>query len=185
MIAKALVAAALLLAPVPVAPSSIITQSPVLQVFCPLGLGASFGSAFRVGAVIVSVDHVTNPGTCEIDGEKVKVLYTKGDFSILEGRAGPSLKIDCEGFKAGRKYIARGYARGGPEVEVELTGTGKYGHGFAILRGLFTVIPGQSGGPIVDAETGKAVGTVNVYDYPAGRSGSIELKDTPLCRSSS
>jgi hypothetical protein len=43
------------------------------------------------------------------------------------------------------------------------------------------VIPGQSGGSIIDAETGKAVGMVNAYDMAKGLSYSIPLSATPVC----
>jgi hypothetical protein len=47
---------------------------------------------------------------------------------------------------------------------------------------VFNVIPGQSGGPITpEDEPDRVVGTVNVYDAAIGNSGSIALRDTPIC----
>jgi hypothetical protein len=40
----------------------------------------------------------------------------------------------------------------------------------------------MSGGPVLDAETGKVVGTINVYDEPSGMSGSVPLSETPVCK---
>jgi hypothetical protein len=64
---------------------------------------------------------------------------------------------------------------------VELEGTGQTTNGYAILKGISVVIPGQSGGSIIDAETGKAVGMVNAYDMAKGLSYSIPLSATPVC----
>jgi hypothetical protein len=47
---------------------------------------------------------------------------------------------------------------------------------------MIPVIPGMSGGPIVDAETGRVVGTVNKENFEAGLSWSVQLKDTPICK---
>jgi hypothetical protein len=178
MIAKYL-AAALLVAPVPVAPA--IPESAVEKVTCIPGVG----SAFRIGKnTFVSVKHVTSLGGCVIDGKPIEVVYTHPtkDFSIIKADSpGPTLRIDCGGFVANRKYSARGYARGIAEISIELVGTGKERAGLSILWGIFTVIPGQSGGAVIDDLTGKVVGTINAYDAPQGYSGSVELRGTPLC----
>jgi sulfur relay (sulfurtransferase) DsrF/TusC family protein len=52
----------------------------------------------------------------------------------------------------------------------------------AILEGVWTVIPGQSGGAVLDPDTHKVVGVVNTYDMEGGLSGSVELKRTSVCR---
>jgi hypothetical protein len=178
MIAKYL-AAALLVAPASVAPA--IPESAVEKVTCIPGVG----SAFRIGKnTFASVAHVTNLGGCMIDGRPIQVVYTSPDkdFSIIKADSpGPTLRIDCGGFVANRKYSARGYARGIAEISIELVGTGKERAGLSILWGIFTVIPGQSGGAVIDDLTGKVVGTINAYDAPQGYSGSVELRGTPLC----
>lgn len=162
----------------------------IVQVFCRTSpTNYATGTAFRVGPdMLLSVDHVTSNSNCAIAGEPIKVLWTseKADFSVLSSAKPDAgyLLIDCNGFKAERRYLAIGYARSRPFLTaVELTGTAKHESwkNLAILKGVSTVIPGQSGGPVLDAETGKAVGTVNTYDSPSGLSGSRELKDTEVC----
>jgi hypothetical protein len=186
----ALIALASVLLPVPVAPAIpetvVIDPASIVQVICPTDDGYKAGTAFRVGNdLMLSVNHVTSGGDCFINGQRVVVRYASEDedFSMLEGSPGPSLKIDCGGFVRGRRYIAIGFARGLPtETSVELYGTGMSDDGLALLTGMFTVIPGQSGGPVIDAETGKVVGTVNTDDFQQGISGSVELRGTPVCR---
>ena len=77
-----------------------------------------------------------------------------------------------------------GYARGLDTLTtVDLTATGTSMDIFAVLSGVFTVVPGMSGGPVIDPQTGKVVGIVNLYNMQAGMSGSIPLKATPICQS--
>ena len=40
----------------------------------------------------------------------------------------------------------------------------------------------MSGGPVIDEETGKVVGLINVFQEPEGISGSVELKNTSVCK---
>jgi hypothetical protein len=172
-----------LVVPAPAA-TWLVPPKAVVQVICPMPGGWSAGTAFRVGKYLLTVNHVTKPGTCEIGGVPVKVLYASPtkDFAILAGDEGPFIPVDCGGFVQGKKYLAIGYARGLPfQTKVELVATGQKSGQFSILRGVITVIPGQSGGPIVDADTGRVVGTVNVYNFEQGWSGSVALADTPIC----
>lgn len=145
------------------------------------------GTAFRVGPrTLISVAHVTSLGGCAINGVPITVIETKGDFSVLltNDVSDKWLRIDCGGFVKGRPYTAIGFARGLPvQTTVDVVATGDDLSGFARLWGVFTVIPGQSGGPIIDAESGKVVGTVNVYDAQRGNSGSMALKNSPVCQS--
>jgi len=167
-------------------PIAFAQDAAIPKVVCPVPDGYSMGTAFRVGgSLLLTVKHVTAEAPCYIDGRPVKVLYTdpKRDFSMIsDGSSGPSLKIDCGGFVKGRKYLAVGHARGRDELTtVELEATGDSNWGFSVLTGVFTVVPGQSGGPVIDAETGAVVGTVNVYEFTEGVSGSVPLRDTPVC----
>jgi hypothetical protein len=142
------------------------------------------GSAFRIGKLLLSVKHVTNYPECYINGKKITVVYTAPDqdFSIISDSEGPFLKVDCGGFVKGRKYLSVGHARGLDTLTtVELVATGVTIAGQAALKGVFTVIPGMSGGPVIDEETGKVVGTVNSYIMESGLSGSVALKGTPIC----
>ena len=194
MIVKALVGAALLLAPFPVAPSIplSIDSDAIPKVICPVFAGPvlrgiSYGSAFRVGGnLLLSVKHVTSVGNCIIDGQPITVRYESPDqdFSILSATPGPRIPIDCGGFHKGQHIIAIGHARGRDELTtIALTATGVKADGLDVLFGVFTVIPGMSGGVLVDADTGRAVGTVNRYDPGPGLSMSQSLKDTPICHS--
>jgi hypothetical protein len=195
MIVKALAALSLALVSVPAIPQSVwehpaatetgidpSVHPEVVAVRCIPGTG----SAFSVGPhILISVAHVTGLGGCAIQGKPITVLQTSGDFTILSSAApaGKWLTVDCGGFVRGKKYIAIGFARGLPvQTTVDIEDMGYVVDGFERLWGVFTVIPGQSGGPIIDPETGKVVGTVNVYNPQKGDSGSIPLRDTPVCK---
>jgi hypothetical protein len=191
MIVKALVGAALLAAPASVAPAVPLAGQMIPKVVCPvyagpLLLGYSMGSAVRVSEhLLLSVKHVTNFDGCLVNGKPIQKVWTSPDkdvsiFKTEDG--GPFLKVDCGGFVKGRIYEALGHARGLDELTVvELIGTGIINDGYSVLKGILTVIPGQSGGAVTDKETGKFVGLVNAYDMPNGNSFSIALKDTPIC----
>lgn len=157
---------------------------PVPLVIC----GNSSGSAFRIGPnLMLSVKHVTRLNGCMIDGQPQHLIYSspKADFSMLrDQRAARWIKVDCRGFVAGRHYFAIGHARGLDQLTtVELIATGAYDDGMAVLAGIMTAQPGQSGGPIIDAETHQVVGTVNAANWEEGTTFSVELKQTPVCGS--
>lgn len=147
------------------------------------------GSAVRIGPnLLVSAHHVTSADGCTINGKPFKILYAsrQKDFSLLRLEGDGFVPIDCGGFKDGRDYIAIGHARGLNELmAVRLVGTGRHEsrNGLAILKGIATVIPGQSGGPVIDRETRAVVGIVNIYDSPGGLSGSREMRDMGVCGS--
>lgn len=146
------------------------------------------GSAVKIGPrILLSVAHVTDGDNCKINGLPITVLGKKDDFSIISIESEPFdrwLKIDCGGFVGGRKYTAIGFARGLPyQTTVDVQSMGDRIWGFDRLWGVFTVIPGMSGGAFIDSETGNMVGMVNVYDARVGHSGSIPLKVTSICRS--
>lgn len=182
MIVKCLAGLALLAAPASVAPA-IPDGNAIPMVSC----NGSRGSAVRIGPhLLVTAGHVIVNEGCKINGEPVQVVYkSTNDFAIIRTeQTGPFLKADCGGFIKDKAYSAVGHARGLPWLTtVSLIGTGLWNAGFAGLWGVFTVIPGQSGGAVIDDETGKVVGVINWYDMQKGISGSVELKGTPLCRS--
>jgi hypothetical protein len=186
MILRSLIAFSLLAVPQSAAPESAPVADPVPKVVCLHKDGYSAGTAFRVGPnLLVSVNHVTSSGNCQIDGRAIHIFYAsaKADFSILsDDRAGKWLKVDCNGFVAGRKYLAIGHARAMDELTVvPMIATGQSDDGMAILGSVFEAQPGQSGGPIVDAETLAVVGTVNAADWENGLTYSVELKGTSIC----
>lgn len=159
-----------------------IVHPEVLRVQC---IGAS-GSAFRIGQTkALSVAHVTGRSGCFIENKTYTTVHQKGDFAILElpTPSGAYAKIDCGGFIPGRRYEAIGFARGRYTLTIVtgLVATGEKFGEMAVLSGVFTVIPGQSGGIIRDSQTKLVVGTVNLFDPQNGLSASVELKGTELC----
>lgn len=171
----------------PTLPAVVIQPESIVQVIC-FGKGdISSGTAFRVGptGLLISVNHVTSSPNCFISGKPINLAYKSptSDFSELQGEDGPYIGIDCGGFVKGRKYLAVGFARGvSPLTVLELTGTGAHDHGQAILVGMVPVIPGMSGGAIIDEQTGRAVGVINAENFEDGLSWSQELKTTPVCK---
>lgn len=156
----------------------------VHQVLCKEGAG----TAFRIGPRrFLSVAHVTTLHNCTIDKAPITVIEQDGnnDFSIVE--AGPpqryAVKVSCEGFKTFEWYWAVGYAYGLPfQTVVALNATAfDADNGERILTGRYSVIPGMSGGPILNGR-GEVVGTVNMYDPARPISLSRSLKDTSVCK---
>jgi V8-like Glu-specific endopeptidase len=154
----------------------------VVQIMC----AKVAGTAFRVGPkLFLSVAHVTHNEGCTINDRPFKELAQQGDFAVLSYDVSDAhwLPIDCGGFKKGHRYVAIGYARAKETLtEVEMDSLGISDDGRALLNAVFVVIPGMSGGPVVDSETGKVVGTVNTYDNSTGYSGSVELHGTSVCK---
>jgi hypothetical protein len=157
-----------------------------MQVICFSPKYITSGTAFRVGnGLLLSVNHVTSQTGCFIDGKPLVLRWKSPteDFSMLDGDDGPFLKVDCSGFIRGREYVAIGYARGlDKPTLVEMVATGETDDGESTLVGMFTVIPGQSGGPIIDETTGRVVGTVNAENFEEGISYSVPLSSTPICK---
>ena len=177
MIVKALSAAALVAAPVPVQP--VYIDYPLVEkVTCDLGTG----TAFVAGGKIISVDHVTSNSGCEINGVPLIATKEQGkDFSTAPAHV-YGYAIDCEGFKENEIYWAVGAARGGPERVLMVVGTGAVSNGWAVLYGSPVYIPGMSGGPVFGND-GRVVGVVNAYSLQHPLSFSVQMKDTELCRS--
>jgi hypothetical protein len=188
MLLRALVAATLCFVSAPVDPQTTIETRPISRVMCIVGTGGSAGTMFRIGPKLaVSANHVTMAPNCIADGEHLNAKPAPDrDYSIIPlQNEGPYLKVDCNGFVKDGHYLALGYARGLPFItQVKLIGTGRKIGEFAALWGIFPVIPGMSGGPIIDADTGKVVGIVNVGEWRSGISGSEELKGTSVCQRS-
>lgn len=193
--ALALLAGAILL--VSAAPPEDIDTSPipmftavrqVKQIFC----GRYRGTAFYTGAnALTSANHVTSENNCATENELISVTYADAriDFSSSRTPATESqpLQVDCRGFQDGREYIAVGYAHGAPvqrtvvTMRSALVNPAFQWEDFTTLVGRERFIPGMSGGPIFDAETGAVVGIVRGYNDFPGISYARDIKDTPLC----
>lgn len=189
---KALLAVALLLIPGPStadepapspAPIAVMMDAPTVQL---VNCDSSAGSAFRIGPhTFVSAAHVTSDSGCTIGGQSYQIKYqgTKLDYSILtDDRTGPWIDVDCNGFVKGHTYIAIGHPRIlAQSVAIPMVSTGMETGGEAVLVGILEAQPGMSGGAIIDAETLKVVGIVNMAEWEDGLTFSLELKNTSVC----
>lgn len=160
------------------------TQYPLVhQVVC----DRAKGTAFRIGpTTFLSVAHVTSNTGCTIDGYYFTARNDgESDFSILDVPSDKlgGFKINCDGFIPGEWYYAIGYAQGLPwQQTVTILATYvKIPNGMRLLLGSPTVIPGMSGGPVINSR-GEVVGTVNMYTRGAPLSYSRALRDTEVCR---
>lgn len=160
----------------------------VKQVRCDRALGTAFKVAPNK---YLSVNHVTANSGCTIDGKPIVVTHADpdGDFTIVAvDDPGPGgIEISCEGFAPGSWYYSVGFARGDPwSVTISLKSSGMPTlvgmlRGWANFQGIEYVIPGMSGGVIMDSQ-GRAVGMVNAYNPDWGLSWSRSLKDTAICQ---
>jgi hypothetical protein len=173
-------------------PAGEVRQAPyhypaVHQVICKMEKGSTRGTAFLVAPnTLATAAHVLDED-CSIDGKPITVKENRGDldFAIVEADIpGRPMRVNCAGFTAGRWAYATGYANGfGWQTTLALLAVYlKDEEGKRALLGMPRVIPGMSGGPIVN-EAGEVLGIVNAYHNFAPLSFSRELKDTSLCRS--
>lgn len=145
------------------------------------------GSAVQIAGQWISVAHVTSMHDCRIDGQPISVTEQNGakDFSRLtvpSSRYVP-VRISCKGMTPGEFVWAYGYALGLPyQTRVAMRVTEVLGeNGMRELIGAYTVIPGMSGGLVMNAR-GEAVGVVNAYRQFSGLSFSRDLRQTSLCQ---
>lgn len=158
------------------------------------------GTMFMIApSIYVSADHVTEDHTCfDYAADKPVLVYKKDaakDISLIRGlpiATYKPLRVSCEGFQKGRTYYLLGFAHGTLYALNAVVATGNYtGKDFIVdgvvkehlheLKGL--VVPGQSGGPVVDLERGGVVvGLNNVTAERGTLAYSRELKDTFICK---
>jgi hypothetical protein len=140
----------------------------------------------------VTANHVARMTNCQIDGLPIAVIASDEamDYAIFlvpgDDRRG-GYAVDCAGYVDHRWYHAQGHALGLPVIRsLPIMYLPALDDIFAD-RGWKTliynrVIPGQSGGPIIDSVSGEVVGIVNAYSPIFLMSFSIELKETPICQ---
>lgn len=187
MIRKLALAALLSLVPSPAvttAPTGPAFFKAVKQVTCRTNGRVGKGTAFIAEHKIISVAHVTNIGNCSIDGMPITgIAEGKLDFSIIGESKERGFRIDCGGFKPGTYVFPVGYAKGWPwQTMLMLLATyQKDDESRQVLLGDPTVIPGMSGGPILN-ERGEVVGVVNAYVAGMPFSFSLPLSETSICK---
>jgi S1-C subfamily serine protease len=146
---------------------------------------------------ILTANHVTAAlAECRdaSTGEMGKVVYRNPDLdiSVIQFPVGklpqPRMRYSCQGFVDGHIYYSIGWQNGTQLVVNRITGTDvisdrkdhKSGTMFNhVTLVLGTIIPGMSGGPIID-EAGVMVGTNQATNHD-GRSWSRPISDTYLC----
>jgi hypothetical protein len=172
------------------APVPMFTHVPqVKQLFC----GRARGSGFYTGPnALTSANHVTEKLNCVTDdNQPIEVTYADPakDFSSARVAATEQrpLEIDCRGIVEGRQYIAVGYAHGATIQRAIVAGYSanvipgiKWGE-YSTMIGTERFIPGMSGAPVFDAETGAVVGIVKGYNTIPGISYALDISKTPLC----
>ena len=188
MIAKSLVGAVALALSAPASseqPDMVFQNYPLVRrVDCAEGRG----TAFKVAGQWLSAAHVTSLHGCKIDGQPIIPIEgdESNDFSRfnVNSTVANGFVIDCDGYKPGHWYWAIGHARGAPFQTAIAAYATIHTHisGMRVLLSMNLFIPGMSGGPVVDPETGKVVGIVNARNEEYQVNFSRELRETSLCR---
>lgn len=154
----------------------------------PDGLSGGFGTAVFINDnMFVTAAHVSNNRICRDTqtGTLLTQYYVdeEDDIALLTATTGPGnpIRFTCERFRTGQTYFTLGYVDG-QLILNRLVATDDYGNViFNHLRRLNgLLIPGQSGGPIID-ENGIMVGINNVTNLTREYAYSRELADTVLC----
>jgi hypothetical protein len=145
----------------------------------------------------LSVSHVASNGLCYDAKTMVplKVTLNDGlnDFAIFQSPIpldNKILKISCDSFKINQTYYSIGWAEGQYLIKMPLKAMNKYTNKrftvdekpalhFRLLQG--KIIPGMSGGPMID-ENWVIHGMNNAVWDDINTSYSRELADTAVCK---
>lgn len=153
--------------------------------------GRASGTVFQIApGVLMTAAHVTRNGPCSVDDVPLEITIEDDalDYALLGGTIGKPMTLLCKEMKRGRTYYGIGYAGGRyrmdsrlfaeSRTEADVEGTSYSG----MMRFGGGVIPGMSGGPIIDSK-GRVVAIVNASNSALSIALGRSVKDTRLCRS--
>jgi S1-C subfamily serine protease len=180
-------------------PKANLHISAIRLIRCGEGLGTAVYIDKR--GILITAAHVldTEEGTCtDVQTRQTYKVYYKDiekDYAFLHGdtkRDDRFLEPSCEPMKAGRKYLSVGFG-GGYDLRIDqIKFTGKHTSDFEFAEGPIhykfpfaksegVLVPGMSGGAVIDIETKTLVG-INNISTAWSQSFSREIKDTVLCQ---
>lgn len=166
-----------LAAPSPVPADEPYSHDPaaIVKVECDGG----WGTAVKIGpSSYITAAHVIDAGGCKVGGAGITLTAVDPslDFAAFIGpNSNHVIPLSCDGYRAGKIYVARGYAAGfGVNIRVPWLATELTDAGQALMIG--DAIPGMSGGPLIDRK-GRVTGIVN----QRAASRSLPLDRTSLC----
>ena len=154
------------------------------------------GTGVVIGeGTMITAAHVIQPTDICVDQESGQIgVVVYKDFSadvatvkFSKKLFSEKMEISCKGFKKGGRYFAIGYEHGESLVINRMVGSGVTeqvltveGGNYPQMSMLFgRIIPGMSGGPIVD-DKGRMVGMNNATDSQM-RGWSRSMRDTKYC----
>jgi hypothetical protein len=152
--------------------------------------GRASGTLFQVApGVLMTAAHVTRNGPCSVDDVPLEIMLEDNalDYALLRGTVGQPMTLLCKEMKRGRTFYGIGYAGGRYRMDSRLfaqsrTKANVEGTSYSgMMRFGGGVIPGMSGGPVIDGE-GRVVAIVNASNAELSTALGRSVKDTILCR---
>jgi hypothetical protein len=159
------------------------------------------GSGFMIGdRILATAKHVAVLHNCKDSVTGIPFVTYKTDdahdFALMTGAFPriPYIKYSCKGYTPGSNYSAYGHSSHGQMFYLFRQETVNASDEFTpedmivddvLMPGMRVLhgfpVPGMSGGPVANPETGEAVGIVNAGNGK-GAFFSYEIKDTFLCK---